>query len=789
MSFSQFTRSAILLLIFTVLFSCSTLPESENVGDTQNFLVSVGIRYSQEELRELRELDFSYTEVTDSQLYHLRHLKKLETLKLNFTTINGEGLEYLAMINSLRVLELNGTVLDKESLLLLKTMHQLISLELGRTTLDDRDLAAITGLKKLERLDCSNTGITDKGLLHIAGLPELRVLRLRKTAITNKGLLTLKKLLKLKMLDISHTLVTNDGIADLGELSGLVDLRLENIPIDDSGLAYLSSLPLKRLVLTNTRITSRSFPLLKKMKHLEYLDISGTRSSYVSRSLLQEALPETTIRAKYMIFLALPGEKMKEVTKKARFGEKPSTPAELWLRDPLITGMNIPFKITLFSAKIKEDVKKPGSALVFYLQRAPFSITSGGHSTHGKQYVVFPLDKAGFSFDAPFGPVFSGTISADRVFSESVLRVFYWRKNDDNKSSMKKKLIYLAKSRTDGFFDELGGVFFKPVNQPEKPGSGLYSIKAGKEMPLDLYPYNHLGVHMSEISEEKISIGLNLTAPVFINGKLVRHDTKVKSDRFKSGIARIRVSAKKTGIYTIAYRNGKPFDERPGGTWNRLRFWVRPLPPVSMKLEAPEKVVAGAAGSLTVSLFDPFENLSPAGKPVIFSADRRLVPASQSKIYVNEKGVGTLRFIPTGAGVFSVIVRCVGKPVQKVIRVLPSTIKCHIKQDDISRSPKTRKITVPLLFEERHKNSPQKSKVIPLYLSYNKKVRLTAKISEKTITPKVILKKEGMVTAQILIPVPAGKKKSLLVIGYRNKGAISIAASEKGSDSVSLMEE
>jgi len=61
------------------------------------------------ELKQLRELDLSHSQVTDAGLKELASLQQLHTLRLRETNLTDAGLKHLAVLKQLKHLDVTGT--------------------------------------------------------------------------------------------------------------------------------------------------------------------------------------------------------------------------------------------------------------------------------------------------------------------------------------------------------------------------------------------------------------------------------------------------------------------------------------------------------------------------------------------------------------------------------------------------------------------------------------------------------------------------------------------------------
>lgn len=142
------------------------------------------------------------------------------------------------------------------------------------------------------------------GLLdHFRDMPEVEGLTFELTDITPEGLKIVRTFPNLRELVLygGRPGVDDTGFAELRGHPALEKVELVNTRVTDDGLTVLKTLPnLKHLTLfreqvRETTLTDEAVELLRNMKQLERLELSGGWISTTATEELQKALPNCTI--------------------------------------------------------------------------------------------------------------------------------------------------------------------------------------------------------------------------------------------------------------------------------------------------------------------------------------------------------------------------------------------------------------------------------------------------------------------------------------------------------------
>ena len=165
------------------------------------------------------------SQVTDSELEHIKGFNQLQRLELNGTQVTDSGLEHLKGLSQLQWLTLDHTQVTDRGLEHLKGLSQLQTLLLDGTQVTDVGLERLKGLRQLQELSLNDTQITDEGVKKLKGLNQLQGLFLEGTQVTDAGLEHLKGLKQLQKLWLDGRKVTDGGVKKL-------QLELPNCKID-----------------------------------------------------------------------------------------------------------------------------------------------------------------------------------------------------------------------------------------------------------------------------------------------------------------------------------------------------------------------------------------------------------------------------------------------------------------------------------------------------------------------------------------------------------------------------
>lgn len=161
-------------------------------------------------------------QVSRESLEQLTQFKNLRSLDLSNSNITDSDLLFLSSFPELIHLDLSGTAVTPTGLVHIGQTKNLVSLDLSNTATDEKalqQLAHLSGsLKNLANLNLSNTAVNDKALAHLAHLPSLKQLTLSHTWLTDESIVHLARLKKLNYLNVSDSAISEAGASELKRL-------------------------------------------------------------------------------------------------------------------------------------------------------------------------------------------------------------------------------------------------------------------------------------------------------------------------------------------------------------------------------------------------------------------------------------------------------------------------------------------------------------------------------------------------------------------------------------------
>ncbi|MBK9142388.1 MAG: protein kinase [Candidatus Melainabacteria bacterium] len=208
---------------------------------------------------------------TDEDLRLLEH-RNVTSLDLSRSPITGRGLAWLREL-------------------------PLETLDLYDTRIDDRDISQINQLRSLIELRVGLTAISDEGICRLS-LPRLKGLFLAECrGVTDRGLdCIIEHYPGLEALDVADTSITTDGISKIAAFKHLTSLDLSVLHVSKDNILSLRAIPLRRLFLEDSRMTTEALLASRQLRGLQVLGIQGnTAASQQVEKNIREAFPQGRI--------------------------------------------------------------------------------------------------------------------------------------------------------------------------------------------------------------------------------------------------------------------------------------------------------------------------------------------------------------------------------------------------------------------------------------------------------------------------------------------------------------
>ncbi len=257
------------------------------------------------QLRKLKTLSLSRTQVDDSSLPGIRQLTELEYLGLPQTRVTDAGLAALVGLRNLKTLSLAFNPFTDDGMEAVANLTNLRTLELGETKVGNDGLAKLKTLTQLEYIELGSA-VTERGLDHLRGLPSLTGVSMRLPVVTDAVVTNLRKLSKLEHL---RGVVASD--ADLERLKSLSHLKSLTFDLNRftvSGLESLDAFPTLETLNLNGSVTVDDSYLVavSKLKKLRQLFVDGTSVTPEGIAKFRELRPDVELRAGGRVYPATP---------------------------------------------------------------------------------------------------------------------------------------------------------------------------------------------------------------------------------------------------------------------------------------------------------------------------------------------------------------------------------------------------------------------------------------------------------------------------------------------------
>jgi hypothetical protein len=285
------------------------------------------------QLKDIKQLDLSFTYVTDKGIKKLQELQQLEDLTLDTAEfLTDAAMAHLRANRALRRLVVRGVDITDAGMPYVGEMTGLRSLDISYTMLGDVGLETLPNLSELEHLKIGGNMITGLNLNFLKLLPKLKSLSLRGVQRRNAGacwtpnftdldLDTISLLSGLEDLDIGVGIglgmggqpaapgggncrltggirVTDFGVAKLAKLKNLRRLNISGARLTPEGIQILQALPLERLSLFACQsLDDAAAAALAAFPQLSHLDVSYTK---IGDQGLKQLAKSKTLKSLYL---------------------------------------------------------------------------------------------------------------------------------------------------------------------------------------------------------------------------------------------------------------------------------------------------------------------------------------------------------------------------------------------------------------------------------------------------------------------------------------------------------
>lgn len=166
---------------------------------SRNGLCEVGAQWELENDGRVVKVRMSSPEgapiYSDAAMVHLKALKQLRELDLGYSDITDAGLACIENATELRTICLYGTKVTDGGLSYLYRMDKLETLVLASSNFSDAGLEYVGKLHSLKLLNLNGARVTDAGLKHLYGLKSLQELMLYGTKVTTSAVEKLRQAL------------------------------------------------------------------------------------------------------------------------------------------------------------------------------------------------------------------------------------------------------------------------------------------------------------------------------------------------------------------------------------------------------------------------------------------------------------------------------------------------------------------------------------------------------------------------------------------------------------------
>jgi len=236
-------------------------------------------------------------DITNRAFEFIQRLPNLVALDISWTQIDGAGLSKYSGLSKLTYLCANHVQGINKAMPNLE-QAKLTELRLQGDNITEQDLERISHMDSMQYLYLAeNPGVTDAGIATLSRLKNLIYLDVRDCSLTKAFVSSIRKMPSLRTISLSCC--NDDLLKALAKADALENASFDNSEkVTDEGVRSLAAMTcLKHLSIRETSATPRVIADLKKLPHLEVLEIPSTWFNENTTRTLKEQLPNCKIQS------------------------------------------------------------------------------------------------------------------------------------------------------------------------------------------------------------------------------------------------------------------------------------------------------------------------------------------------------------------------------------------------------------------------------------------------------------------------------------------------------------
>ncbi|HEY4312184.1 MAG TPA: hypothetical protein VGN12_22240 [Pirellulales bacterium] len=248
------------------------------------------------QLRDVRNLIFDGTDISDKGVAALQNLSEVRELSLQSPNVTAAGLSCLVGMKKLEHLALDSPGFGRPELDTISRIQSLKELEICGGVYCDADVAPLADLISLEELGTAeNERVTGTYARFLTPLEHL--LRLSPGEwVTDEGVSCISRLSTLEKLFLVGP-YSSLALKQVSQLHNLQTLFITSDCVTDADIAVLADLPkLTWLGLRTPRLTDAGALLLRHCRGLRYLGIFRSALTQTGMKMLQESMPDCNLQ-------------------------------------------------------------------------------------------------------------------------------------------------------------------------------------------------------------------------------------------------------------------------------------------------------------------------------------------------------------------------------------------------------------------------------------------------------------------------------------------------------------